>query len=358
MKPERLDRAWRKLADNELQAFLISSKDNIRWLTGFSGSSGVALLTPDAVHVFTDSRYTIQAAEEAPGAVIHISSEAPVKQAAALLNEARLSPAAFESNVLTVDEHRQLQEGAPEVKLAGLTSLIAPLRAVKDADEISRLQKACEITDAAFTAIQPFLKPGVTELQVLRELVYVLSGNGAEKESFDSIVASGPRSALPHAHPSERLLAAGEPVLLDFGAQYSGYTGDITRTLFLGSATPEFRKVYTTVLDAQLASIEAIRPGVSGKDVDAIARGIITEAGYGENFGHGLGHQLGLNVHDGPALSPKSEIVLEEGMVVTVEPGIYIEGWGGVRIEDDVVVRSDGPELLTSSPKRLIELPV
>ncbi|MCC6483803.1 MAG: aminopeptidase P family protein [Armatimonadetes bacterium] len=354
----RVELAREKLTENELQGFIVSDRQNIRWLTGFTGSSGVALLTCDSVHLFTDSRYTIQASQEAPGAVVHISSEPPIKQVAEKVSTLGCEAVGFESTVVTVEEYRQLEDGAADVRLVGLAQALSPLRAVKDTEEIERLRKACEITDAAFSAIQPFLKPGTKELDILRELVYILTGLGAEKESFDSIVASGPRSALPHAHPTDRILAAGEPVLLDFGAQYQGYAGDITRTLFLGSATDEFRKVYQTVLDAQMAAIAAIRPGVPGKDVDEVARKIITDAGYGNSFGHGLGHQLGLSVHDGPALSPKSDIVLLEGMVVTVEPGIYIEGWGGVRIEDDVLVGRCGAEVLTVSQKSLTELAV
>lgn len=339
----------------KLDALLVAGRDNVRWLSGFSGSSGAVLLTLADIYLFTDGRYAIQAMEESLGAIVRISPDPPVKQAAAVLAEIAPGEVGFESDVITVSQHTVLQSAYPD-RLRGVEGLINRLRAIKDSDEIALLRTAAKITDEAFARITGRIRPDSTEQAVARELAFILSECGAECESFPSIVASGERSALPHARPTTAPLRPGHMLLMDFGAQHGGYAGDITRTVFLGPATERFRDVYRIVAEAQLAGIACIRPGVSGRDVDAAARRVISDAGYGPNFGHGLGHQLGLNVHDGPGLSPSSAIVLEEGMVVTVEPGIYLEGWGGVRIEDDLLVTATGCELLTRSPKALTEL--
>lgn len=356
MNQQRVNLAREKLREHEIQGLLVAHRDNVRWLTGFSGSSGLALLTLTDVHMFTDGRYTIQTGEEAVGAIVHISDDTPIKQVGEYLKTDSLARVGFEANVLTVDEYRQLVQACGSDPTVALVGIINGLRAIKDESEISAIRVACRISDAAFDLVLPHIKPGVSELHVVRELVYALGMAGADNEAFDSIVASGPRSALPHAKPSERVLSVGEPLLLDFGAMKSGYVGDITRTLYLGNASAEFMKIYNIVREAQLRAIDAIRPGITGKGVDSVARDVIFRAGFGDNFSHGLGHQIGLHVHDGPALSQKSPITLQEGMVVTVEPGIYIEGWGGVRIEDDVLVTALGAEILTSSNKQLIEL--
>ncbi len=356
MKEDRLQKARTRLAGLGVSCLLVSDRDNVRWLTGFSGSNGVALLTPSDVSLFTDSRYTIQAGEEAAGADLYISSENCCRQAAELIREKSLGLTAFEADGVTFQDCQTMAEILGPSALTGVCSMFGELRAVKDADEIALLRRAAKVTSEAFADLLPHIHAGATERDVARELVYSLGKRGAEQESFPCIVAGGPRSALPHAKPSDRPLEAGEPVLMDFGALCGGYAGDITRTVFTGQPADGFRRVYDIVLEAQMAAIEAVRPGRLGCDVDAVARDIITRYGYGENFGHGLGHSLGLNVHDGPAFSPRSQLTLQPGMVVTVEPGIYVEGWGGVRIEDDVLVTEDGCEIITSADKRLLEL--
>jgi Xaa-Pro aminopeptidase len=227
---------------------------------------------------------------------------------------------------------------------------------VKDSEEIACIEAACAAADRAFEYILPFLKPGAIERDVMLELEWYLRKDEGTEIAFDTIVASGPRSALPHGRASLRAMQKGDFVTLDFGARLNQYCSDITRTIVLGEPTDEQRKVYQTVLDALHKGIEAIRPHIAGKDVDAVAREFIREAGYGDYFGHGLGHSLGRNVHDGPSLSPSSEVTLSPGMVTTVEPGIYIPGWGGVRIEQDVLVTESTPRILTHSPTHLLAL--
>ncbi|MGQ9807299.1 MAG: M24 family metallopeptidase [Armatimonadota bacterium] len=353
MRQDRLARLRSKMAAEELEAFVVLDLLNVRWLSGFTGSSGACVVTSGEEILFTDGRYRIQAGEECPGWELRISNEPLAAQIGGFL--ARCGPvrAGFESDVMTCEQLEQLSKAAPEAVLDGRKGFVSEMRAVKDAQEVERIRRAATVTDEAFRRILPHIRPGITERDVALELTYALGKAGAERESFPGIVASGPRSALPHARPTDRRLGEGEPVLLDFGAAVDGYAADITRTLFIGKPAAQLAEIYEIVLKAQGAALAAIRPGASGVEVDGVARRIITEAGYGDCFGHGLGHMLGLDVHDGPALSPRSAVILQEGMVVTVEPGIYIEGVGGVRIEDDVVVTADGCEILTRSPKDL-----
>lgn len=358
MNAERLSRVRRSMAEEDIAFLLLLDQLNIRWASGFTGSNGALLVTADDLHLFTDSRYTLQAADQAPLAIVHIANTPVVDQAAALLASFENGAIGFEPDVITWHNHRKLAEALPGAELMPVEALVNTLRYTKDPQEVDLVRRAAAITDEAFTAMLSILRPGMTEKEGARELLYTLTGLGADGESFPAIVASGPRAALPHAVPTDRAISAGEPLLLDFGAEYQGYAGDITRTLFVGSSTERFQEVYNVVLQAQQAAIDAIKPDVPGVEVDRVARDIIAGHGYGDCFGHGLGHQIGLDVHDGPALSPRSEVVLQEGMIVTVEPGIYLEGWGGVRIEDDVLVTASGCEIITSSPKHLIELPL
>jgi len=232
------------------------------------------------------------------------------------------------------------------------------LRQIKSEEELEYLEKAEAIGDLAFEKILTILKPGMTELEVAAELEYQMKKAGAENFSFSTIVASGLNSSMPHAIPGEKKLEEGDFVTMDFGCTYKGYCSDMTRTVVLGKASEKQKEIYNTVLKAQLAALDAIKAGVTGKSVDKVARDIITEAGYGECFGHGLGHSVGLFIHEEPRLSPAGETVLEENMIETVEPGIYVPGFGGVRIEDMVAVTKDGCKNFTHSPKELIEIPV
>lgn len=352
----RLRRVREILSNRKLEGFIVTNRLNVRWLVGFTGSNGAVLLTEDQLYLFTDSRYEIQSAEQAPDARITISNDAVSLQAARKASQLGLKTVGFEADDLTVSAHKAMKAELPGTSLRATQSIVSRLRYVKSPEEIDKIRRAVQITDAAYNTLLGSIKPGVSEKDLAAELAYTLKKNGAESESFPSIVASGERSALPHAVPTDATLVVGTQVLMDFGGQYEGYAGDMTRTVFLGKATDKFRDIYNIVLDAQLAAISGVAPGKSGKEIDAIARDYIASHGYEDAFQHSLGHSIGLDVHDGAALSPRSELILEPGMVVTVEPGIYLEGWGGVRIEDDILVNETGYENLTGSTKSLLEL--
>ena len=262
----------------------------------------------------------------------------------------------IETSRLTVAQKKQLASFLPQAILIDTDQLLEDLMVCKDASELADLKKAVAISDEAFERILGFLKPGLAEKEVAAELEYQMKMLGATKEAFPTIVASGWRSALPHGRASEKKIKKGEFVTFDFGAQYNGYPSDITRTVVIGKANARQKKIYNIVARAQMAAIKKVKSGLKGSEVDAVARKIITQAGFGKNFGHGTGHGLSLEVHARPAVSPRGTEVLKPNMVVTIEPGIYIAGWGGVRIEDDVVVRSQGCTVLNKATKKLLEL--
>ena len=353
----RLERARGRMAEIELPALLINNIDNVRWISGFSGSNGFVFLKPDSAQFVTDSRYTEQAKKECPGFdIVQLKTSAP-EETTAVLENAGIAKIGFESAHLSVHLYNTYREKMPpSIELIPTNRLIDDLRLVKDHDEIAAIEEACGIADRAFDYIIPYLKPGAIERDVMLTLEWFIRKECGAEVAFDSIVASGARSALPHGRASEKTMELGDFVTLDFGARLNGYNSDITRTVVLGPPTAEQKKLYQTVLDAQLLALEAIRPGAAGKDVDAVARDFIKAAGHGEHFGHGLGHALGRQVHDGQGFSVRSDITLAPGMVITVEPGIYIPDWGGVRIEDDIVVTEDGCRILTHATKELLVL--
>lgn len=354
---DRLARVRAAMAEKSLPAVFLSQIENVRWLSGFTGSNGIVLLTEQDALFATDSRYVEQAESECPRFRLEKLSPNPQDDIVKLIVGLGVPKIGFEAGHLSYRTHEKYRSKLPEsIELVPTDSLIEDLRMVKDADEIARIEAACAVVDRAFDYILPFLKPGAVERDVMLELEWYLRKNEGAEIAFDTIIASGPRAALPHGRASLRAMQKGDFVTLDFGARLNHYCSDITRTVVLGEPTDEQRRVYQTVLDALFKGIEAIRPGVAGKDVDAVAREFIREAGYGDYFGHGLGHSLGRTVHDGPALSPSSEVTLTSGMVTTVEPGIYIPGWGGVRIEHDVLVTEDAPRILTHSPTHLLVL--
>lgn len=353
----RLPLLRQRLEEEGLSALLITDLLNVRYITGFTGSAAVALVTPTEVLIFTDSRYFLQAAREAPLFRL-VKLEGPRKSAeiiAEAMQALSLQTIGFEST-LPYGRYADLQAAIPDVLFQPVKELVEQLRLVKDDVEIAHIRRAVAITDACFEHVLTVLRPGITERDIAVEIECFVRRQGAERESFESIVASGPLAASPHAHATDKVIQGGELVKMDFGALWGGYAADITRTVAVGSADEKQRSVYAVVLEAQKAAMAAIHPGVSGRDVDAVARAVITEHGYGDYFGHGLGHSLGLHVHDGPGLSPSSPVVLEAGMIMTVEPGIYLPGWGGIRIEDDVLVTETGIEVLTHSPKSFMVL--
>ncbi len=349
----RLAKLRDEMASRDLDAFLVTDPVNVRYLSGFTGSYAVLVATCDSACLLTDSRYVEQASHETYGCTVEQIDLGYVPGVADLFQRLHSGVIGFEESSMTYAEWRELDEGIGEVELIPVENLIAKLRMIKDADEISAIRRAAQLADETFAHVSDIIRPGMTEREVALEIDIFMRKHGAEEAAFETLVAEGDRSALPHAKPTDRRIREQEFVVLDFGARVDGYHSDITRTLLFGSPDEKRRRVYDIVLEAQRRAIAAIRPGVQGFRVDAIARDYIAEQGYAEYFGHGLGHGLGLEIHDGRILTKASEIVLRPGMVVTVEPGIYIPGWGGVRIEDDVLITDSGCEVLAHSPRAL-----
>ena len=352
---ERVNKLQAKLEKNEIDALLVTKRENIRYLSGFTGSSGVIVITLNSASFITDFRYTEQANDQVKGYDIIELDTSLIKSVADVVSRESIKRLGIEQDAMTVGQYRTYEKEV-DVQLIETSGIVEKLRLIKDESEIKIMKEAAAIADAAYTHIQTFIRPGRTEREVANELEMFMRSKGADSSSFDIIVASGLRSALPHGVASDKVIQTGELVTLDFGAYYKGYCSDITRTLAIGPVSDELRQIYDTVLRAQLAGVEGIRAGITGIEADALTRDIIKEAGYGEYFGHSTGHGLGMEVHEAPGLSFRSDTVLEPGMVVTIEPGIYINGVGGCRIEDDVVITEDGCYLLTQSPKELITI--
>jgi Xaa-Pro aminopeptidase len=354
------DRASRLLGalsdgDEGIELMFVTSLVNVRYLTGFTGSNGAALIGPDRRVFLTDFRYVEQAASEVdPSFERHIIGTGFFEELAALLpdGERRLG---FEDRHVTVYQHATLREKLPaSVVLLAAGTPVEALRAVKDAAEIERTRAACELADAALREILEQGIAGRTETEVALALEDAMRHRGASAASFDTIIASGPHGALPHATPRDVEIGDAQLVVIDWGAVLDGYCSDCTRTVASGEIGEQARSVYDLVLEAQLAGLEQVRPGVGGRDADGAARRIIDAAGHAEHFGHSLGHGVGLEVHEKPTLSGRSQDVLEAGNVVSCEPGVYVPGELGVRIEDLCVVTPSGREVLTQIPKELI----
>lgn len=350
------------LRERGLDAALITNLVNVRYLTGFTGSNGALLVLTDGPSedpaVFcTDGRYDTQSDEQCPelerlidrGSDRALAARAAAEQVGAL---------GYESHHVTVDGLAALHAAAGSVSFATIGPAVEDLRLVKDADELRALARACDIADQALADLLAAggIRPGRTEKEVGRDLDNRMLDLGAYAVSFETIVAAGPNSAIPHHRPAERVLKQGDFVKLDFGAEYDGYHSDMTRTLVLGEPAQWQREVYDLVAQAQAAGRAALRVGADVRTVDSAARDVITAAGYGEQFSHGLGHGVGLEIHEAPTLSPLGAGILAEESPATVEPGVYLAGKGGVRIEDTLVVRADGPELLTKTTKELVIL--
>jgi|SRR5690625_2094475 len=351
----RLEKVKKYLNKHHLDALIITSPINRLYMTGFTGSSGIVVITKQDQFLLTDFRYIEQATEEASSFKIVRHTAAIETKVAELLKDLKVKQIAFEADHVTYSQYDKLTR-LIHGQLTPTTDIIENIRIIKSADELQTMKKASKIADQAYEHILTFIKPGMKEIEVAHELESFMKQAGAAATSFDSIVASGWRSALPHGIASEKVIEEGELVTLDFGAIYEGYCSDITRTLAVGEISEELTKIYNIVLAAQEKSVAKIKPGMTGQEADAIARVYINEAGYGKYFGHSTGHGLGLEVHEQPTLSMKSETVLKPGMVVTVEPGIYIPDLGGCRIEDDIVITETGNERLTVSTKKLIHI--
>ncbi|MCC5893198.1 MAG: aminopeptidase P family protein [Exiguobacterium sp.] len=352
---ERVSKLQHALAANGIDGLLVTKRENIRYLSGFTGSSGVVLITAETASFITDFRYTEQAASQVKGYTIVELDTSLVKSVGDIVTREAVKRLGIEQDDMTVGLYRTYEKEVT-AELVETSGIVEKLRLIKDEAELKIMKEAAAIADAAFEHIQTFIRPGRTEKEVANELEMFMRAQGADSSSFDMIVASGWRSALPHGVASEKVIEAGELVTLDFGAYYKGYCSDITRTLAIGPISDELQNIYDTVLRAQLAGVAGTKAGISGIEADALTRDVIKEAGYGEYFGHSTGHGLGMEVHEAPGLSFRSETILEPGMVVTIEPGIYIAGVGGCRIEDDVVITEDGCVRLTQSPKELITI--
>ena len=343
------------LLTDGVDGLLLTSRYSRHYGAGYDIAEGVAIVTRNGCRYFTDSRYIESAQNGIQGfEVLEMTRQNPYSK---LLNDAiadfGVKTLGYEENYMTVAEFMAYEKKL-NAQLIPLHSKIAGFRQIKETYELERMRKAQQITDAAFAEVLTRIDVGMTEKEVAAELIYCLLKNGGEGLSFDPIVVSGPNTSLPHGVPSDRRLKEGDLVTMDFGVIYQGYCSDMTRTVALGYATEEMRKVYDTVLKAQLAGIEATRAGVKGKEIDAAARQVIVDAGYGDYFGHGYGHSIGMECHEQPSCSPAGETVMEENMVSSAEPGIYLPGKFGVRIEDVVIIKADGCEDITRSPKNLI----
>ncbi len=349
----------RLMREKHLDAVLVADGANMRYLSGFTGETGYLYLSAGQQTVLTDSRYTLQAQEEASGfEVLEVSREKGYGELLLELSKQEaIGRLGFEDQVMIYGTVEKLKEKLPQdLEWVALGLELAKLRRVKTQEEIKRIARAEEIGDQAFTYLLGELRPGVTEREIAAKLEYYFKTHGAEGISFPSIVASGLHSAMPHATPSGKRLEKGDFITLDFGCRYEGYCSDMTRTVVLGKANEKQKDIYRIVREAQEAGLGAVRAGVSGAQIDRVARDVIEKAGYGEYFGHALGHSVGLEIHERPALSWLDETILEPGMIETVEPGVYVPGFGGVRIEDLVVVTEEGCRNLTRSPKELVEL--
>jgi Xaa-Pro aminopeptidase len=353
---QRIERLRAKLEEEEIDGLIVTNPENRRYLTGFTGTGGVVLVSLDGAYLITDFRYIEQAKQQTTDYEIVEQGDDKLKKINHLVNKLEIDKLGFAAKEETYQDYLNYQDRL-DVELVATKYLVKDLRKIKDERELDKIAQAVKITDNTFSKIQKQLEVGVRERDIALELEFFQKRQGASKNAFDFIVASGVRSALPHGVASNKSLEAGDLVTMDFGSVYQGYHSDMTRTVVVGAEpTEKQQKIYNLVLKAQETAIAAIEAGKTGAEIDQIARDIIADAGYGANFGHGLGHSLGLKIHEHPRLSRTDDTVLQPGMVVTVEPGIYIPDWGGVRIEDIVVVREDGCDILTNSPKELLVL--
>ncbi|MGN0506843.1 MAG: M24 family metallopeptidase [Lachnospiraceae bacterium] len=346
------------LEQKKLDAVLVSDGYNMRYLSGFTGATGYLLITGNSRTLFTDSRYTTAAKAQAPDfTVVEVDSSRDYCAALnTVLEEEKIEVLGFESQHVRYSVYENLKERLHVKMLFPLKNELAALRKIKTAEEIDRMRHAEHIGDIAFEEVLHHIRPGVTEIEIAAKLEYIMKLNGAEKLSFETIVASGANTSKPHAEPGEKVIEKGDFVTMDFGCVYQGYCSDMTRTIVVGKADKKQKEIYSTVLKAQTAVLDMLKPGMRGKEYDKVARDIIYGAGYEGYFGHGLGHSVGLEIHENPRFSVIEEEIIQPGMIMTVEPGIYIPEFGGVRIEDMVVMTEDGYENLAYSKKELIEL--
>lgn len=349
----RIQRCRRALRKQGIGAFLVSYHRDCRYLSGFTGEDSALLITARDVHLITDRRFEEQIKQDCPWITVVMRDGLLNEEIARTCRRLRIRKLAVQSQHLSLASHAEIKRRAKGTRLVAARPVVAPIRVHKSKAELVALRRALRVAQDAFRATLGVIRPGRTERDLAAHLEFEMKSRGASGPAFPTICAEGANSALPHAHPGRRRIKKGGAVLFDWGARVDGYCSDLTRMVFIGSIPRRLEKVYSIVLEAQEAAMGAIKPGERMCDVDGVARSIIAEAGYGDRFVHGLGHGLGLDVHEAPALSWRSKAVLEPGMVVTVEPGIYLPGVGGVRIEDDVLVTSNGHRVMSRLDKRL-----
>ena len=355
--PSRLKRLREAISVTRASALLETHLPNIYYLSGFSGDSGALLVDSSIAVLFTDGRFTIQAREETRGIRVHIHKGSLLEAVGAFLKSRMRGKVAVAPSHLTVADEKTLRKAAGgAVKWLAVDGTVEKLRAVKDNDEITRIREAALVGSEVMEEAMALIRPGVTELEIAAEIGYRMRRKGASGESFEAIVAAGPRSALPHARPTKRKIGRNELVVLDLGAILRRYCSDLTRTVYVGKAPARVRDWYRAVLDAQRSAIEAIKSGVTCGAVDAAARGVLQGRGLARHFVHSTGHGIGIEIHEGPRIARDQKTRLEAGNVVTVEPGVYVEGVGGIRIEDDALVTPSGAEILTTTSREFLEL--
>ncbi|MGM1045983.1 MAG: M24 family metallopeptidase [Bacillota bacterium] len=351
MANKRVKQLREKLQSHGLSAMLVASPINRRYLTGFTGSAGYVLITREQSYLLTDFRYMTQAPQQAAGFKVVEHGAKVMDTVKELLATEGITSLGFEQEHVTYAVFAAYTEQLKPVSLVPVSGLVEELRIFKDSEELKVMQRAADLADATFSHVLSIVETGKTEREIDLQMEMFMRSHGATSSSFDTIVASGERSALPHGVASERVIQGDEFITFDFGALLDGYCSDLTRTIAVGTPDPKLKEIYDIVLEAQLHALDHIKPGMTGREADALARDIITKYGYGDYFGHSTGHGLGMEVHESPRLSKLSDDVLKPGMVVTVEPGIYLPGLGGVRIEDDIVITETGIHILTSSSK-------
>ncbi len=356
MIKERLEifREKLKREKEEIEGFLISRWKNLYYLTGFAGE-GEALITKDKGFLFTDSRYAEEAKKESPDFEIVIDEPQKKDSRLAALEktiaENKTHKIALESKNISYAQFKKYAERLPQVEFIPTEDFIEQIRMIKEKEEITKIKRAAQITTESLKEVFEIITPGIREVDIANEIAYTMRKKGAQREAFDLIVVSGERSSLPHGKPSEKKINEGELITIDVGANYQNYNSDITRTIILGKENERQKEIFSIVLEAQEEALKALKPGVKTKEIDSIARSLIKERGYGKYFGHGSGHGVGLDIHELPRVSPEEETILLPGMVITIEPGIYLPEVGGVRIEDLALITEEGYEILTWFPK-------
>lgn len=356
MRLSRLEKLRSRMEREAWEALLIAHAPNRTYMTGFTGSSGYALVTLKEALLFTDFRYRKQSRDET--AHFRVIEHAPraIETICAAVKELNIRRLGFEQNHLPVSQYFAYRDALPDVELFPTEDVVETLRVIKEEAEIARIARAAAIADEVFAEIAAFIDGNVTERDIAAELEYRMRKKGAASAAYPLIVVSGERTSLPHGRPTDKKPESGDLITMDFGANVEGYLSDLTRTVVLGRCSDRHKELYRIVLEANRTALAGIKPGMTGKEADALARDVIAGHGYGDYFGHGLGHGIGLEIHEITRLSQQSETVLEPGMVITVEPGIYMPGVGGVRIEDDILITDSGSRVLTHSDKQLLEL--